>query len=342
MKVVLKNIVMIFLIIFMIIPANKAFCDDNQYFNEKMSLTIKHCSDTKPLANVQFSIYKIAHVSNDFNFEVIDRFNGYSINLEGIKDETEWCNIADTLQSYITKDNIEPNSTLCTDEQGSVSFSDLEAGLYLVIGDTTSLDNKTIKTKPFLVSLPSVDRETNKIINNVTVETKTDNIPKDEGGLEVHKVWVNDDKMNVRPKAIEVGLYRNKELYKTITLNKENNWKYVFSDLEPDVSWDIVEMNIPNGYKVSYEKYNEQVTITNTYVHNPNNPPSSNPNNPRTRTNRNTGTNTRTNNSVARKGNLASTGDAIRKQYIFIAIGLVLIIGGLLVIVRRKKDRNIK
>ena len=89
------------------------------------------------------------------------------------------------------------------------------------------------------------------------------------------KVWYdNEDIHNVRPDSIQVQLYSNGEkLGSAITLNAENQWTYVWKNLDKNeagvpVVYTIEELNVPENYvsKISGGTTNGFI-ITNTCNH---------------------------------------------------------------------------
>ena len=89
----------------------------------------------------------------------------------------------------------------------------------------------------------------------------------------VEKVWNdNNNQDGKRPENIQVQLKANgNNKGDTITLNADNEWKYTWSSLEKysdgkEVTYTIEELNVPEGYTVSYNTETEGKTIiTNTH-----------------------------------------------------------------------------
>jgi hypothetical protein len=92
--------------------------------------------------------------------------------------------------------------------------------------------------------------------------------------LTVVKEW--DDVNNsagIRPLSIEVQLLADgEELGEPEVLNLENGWAYTFTELprytdEGEViDYDVIEINVPEGYTVSYERDGYLITIINTHI----------------------------------------------------------------------------
>jgi len=80
--------------------------------------------------------------------------------------------------------------------------------------------------------------------------------------VNVEKVW-KDGNSKDRPKSVEVVLYRNGEVYETVTLNKDNDWSYSW-ELTDEYDWTVDEASVPKGYKKTVSHDGNDWTITNT------------------------------------------------------------------------------
>ena len=230
--------------------------------NKDASITINHRYENLPLTQVQCSVYKVASLSDKGYYSITDDFKKYQIDFNQISDETEWYQVADTLEGYAIADKIVPHKSEKTSEDGVVKFSNLDTGLYLVSIDNYEHNDGVLKTKPSLVSLPGKHPDGGPLYD-VEVNTKCSFGIKD---LKVNKVWINDNELNVRPDSIEVDLYRDGEKFETVTLNEKNNWSYLWRGLDINSKWTIIESKVPNGYVVSCENYSETITLTNKYL----------------------------------------------------------------------------
>ena len=83
--------------------------------------------------------------------------------------------------------------------------------------------------------------------------------------LKIHKIWEdNENSLGVRPEQITINLYRNKELYQTVTLNDSNkidgkNWEYTFKDLP---------VCDENSKKYTYTINEDKVNLYSTIIEN--------------------------------------------------------------------------
>ena len=81
--------------------------------------------------------------------------------------------------------------------------------------------------------------------------------------ISVRKVWSNDN-LKERPDSVTVTLYNGDVAYDSVRLGAWNNWSYSWKDLNAYGNWQVIETNIPRGYTPYYSVNNGVVTITNT------------------------------------------------------------------------------
>ena len=109
------------------------------------------------------------------------------------------------------------------------------------------------------------DENETKVINNTITNTHEPEKIKIEG----QKTWEDfENEYNSRPKEITVYLYKKDELYKTIIVTSETDWKYVIDNLDKyadgeEITYTIREETV-EGYETTYNGYN----ITNTIIWN--------------------------------------------------------------------------
>ncbi len=169
----------------------------------------------------------------------------------------------------------------------------------LLEGHSWSVEEASVP-KGYEVSYDTVGNVTT--ITNKLIETPAPS-PTPNGEittLTVNKSW-SGDKESERPSAVTVTLYNGASEYQTIELNAVNNWSYTWKDLESGGNWQILESNIPNGYTPSYSKSGSVVTITNTR-------------------------------------SLVQTGQNNMPIFIFGGCGIVLVIVGILILKKKKKN----
>ncbi len=143
-----------------------------------------------------------------------------------------------------------------TDVNGKITLSNLDLGLYLV--KQTNKVKGYSQFEPYLIMIPSV-------IDN-SWEYNLESYPKTEIyktiDLTVVKVW--NTKVSKVSEYIEIELYKDSELVDTIKLNKQNDWTYTWFDIEKSDKYEVKEINVPEGYQVTYSKDNNLFIVTNT------------------------------------------------------------------------------
>lgn len=238
-------------------PAQAATFDEAQ---ADLSLTVSCEQGGVPQQGVSYSLYRVADVSEELEYQLVDAFAGYAVDLSDLGKET-----AETLAAYAVRDSLEPFAQGATGEDGQLVFSatetGLEKGLYLLVGEAYVEGEHLWAQEPALVCLPVPDGR-GAWSAAVTVSPKT----SDEGAvtsLEVHKVWSDGDAAD-RPSSVTVQLLCDGEVADEAELNVANNWRCDWSDLAPGHVWTAVEKSVPEGYTVSVTREGAGVVISNT------------------------------------------------------------------------------
>ena len=110
----------------------------------------------------------------------------------------------------------------------------------------------------------TIDETESKVINNSITNSHMPEIT-----IEGEKIWEDfENKYNSRPDEITIYLYKKDELYKTIVVSSETDWKYVIENLDKyagdeEITYTLKEEAV-EGYETTYEGYN----IINTIIWN--------------------------------------------------------------------------
>ncbi len=239
------------------------------------SVTVRYL-DGKDISDVPFKLYRVANYEEGA-FKGAVPFDKYRLSWKRV-DSSDWNSLASTLKNYISRDDIEARQSASTNREGECTFSGLEKGLYLVIGEKVERDNTIYTSAPFFVVMPrEVDGE---LVYDMTVRPKgttkdvepdepDDPDDPDEPGKEVEKikrkvlkVWKNDDESE-RPSSIKVDLLKDGAVYETVELTAENNWRHTWDGLSKNHEWTVVETEVPEGYSMVSEKEGVTYVITN-------------------------------------------------------------------------------
>ena len=243
---------------------------------KKSTLTIQY-----EWAKVEFRIYRVADVTERAEYKLVEPFDKYSISMVQ-KDQDGWRSVAQTLKDYIFRDVIPPLYRVKTDENGCIKLTDMEPGVYLVVGNNTGEGDFLRFPSPYLVMLPSPDGNDNWS-TDVKTTVKYTSRPKNprHGTVErrVIKIWDDGGDTSQRPSKIEVQLLRDGKVWKTVSLSAQNNWKWRWQGLSSLHEWQIVEKEVPEDYEVSIERDGEngKVVITNKLVKIPETTPADEP-----------------------------------------------------------------
>lgn len=244
-----------------------------------VDLTLNYAYDGTAIKGAEFSAYRIAEVDEYARYKVLEGFAGYEItgflDEDGyLVDEEEgyWKTVATTLSGYMTKDKVEATAAAETDENGKAHFEGLEAGIYLVMGASHRQGNYRYTAEPFLIALPGLDHEANEWAYEVEVAVKNSRrTVYDDFDITLIKQWANAEAFEGELPEIEVEIYQDGELYDTVVLSEENNWKVKVEDLSEKYDWEFVEVT-EGGFTVAVEQTGSKIVFTNTLPEVPDEP----------------------------------------------------------------------
>jgi len=229
--------------------------------DSKGSVTISY-----ELSGAEFSLYRVADLSQDVSFSLSGEFAGYPVSLENL-DSDGWREAAQTLAAYAARDSRTVQAEGTTDAEGRLVFSDLKAGLYLVTGNLLEKDHVTYEPVSTLVSLPDLNADDTWNLNPV-ISPKYEKQEKETVTCKVTKRWEDTGNKNRRPASVTAQLLRNGKVYEEVKLKKENQWTHTWKNLEKGYAWKVVEKTTEKSYTVKIKKSGMNFVITNTYKKN--------------------------------------------------------------------------
>lgn len=237
------------------------------------SLSLTYSYNGQAFSGIRIRIYRVASVSQFADFSLQGSFSQLPVEVNNIKSQDEWRQLASTLSSYVTSKAIACDSEAVTDRNGTVSFPSLPLGLYLVEGVRVEQENGYCQFDSFMLSLPNLD-ENDQWVYNVTAKPKSSfqEVKPKEITYTVNKLWKDQGFEHLRPQTVSVQLYRNGSLMETVTLSADNNWHYSWTTTDDGALWQVVEAAVPNGYRVTMEQKNTFFFVTNGY-NDPSEPP---------------------------------------------------------------------
>lgn len=259
-----RLIAMLFsLLLFISCMTGTAFAYLNIDTERATSLTVYFEENGKGFSEVNFRIYRVADMNKTGKFTLSGDFQSYPVSLENL-DSAQWRALTQTLDAYVKRDKLQPQQTGKTDIDGAVAFSKLTVGLYLVTGDAYIEEGIKYTPEPMLVTLPGLFAEEWSYDMKVYSKYGSASIPHFVE-LKVQKVWKDAGNQDKRPQSISVQLLENGIIADTVTLNRENNWEYTWTNLNGSSEWLVTEAEIPDGYTVTVAKESRVFIITNTY-----------------------------------------------------------------------------
>jgi hypothetical protein len=131
--------------------------------DQEMSLTIELKKTTEVST---FVIYMVGEWE-DGDYRQTETFAGFSGSFPNDRSVSGIVREAENLESYIEASGIQPDRTGITVD-GKLTFSNLEAGLYLVSQPEADTNTITVTENPYLILLPSTDESTNEYLYDVT------------------------------------------------------------------------------------------------------------------------------------------------------------------------------
>lgn len=241
-----------------------------------VSLTLRYQDEGAPVSGVPFRIYRVADIDAYAQFALTGDFKQYPVEVNGL-DSDGWRALAETLAGYVQRDGLDPQDGATTGADGLVSFpsgrqQSLSTGLYLVMADPTTVGNYSYVTEPFLVSLPNLDTGSDTWTYDVSAApkfTRQDNTPPDDTvERKVLKVWDDGNASDARPEQIEVQLLKDGDVYDTVRLDSQGDWRHSWTGLPKYengrlIEWRVAEGDV-SGYTVSVEQEGTTFVMTNT------------------------------------------------------------------------------
>ncbi len=225
-----------------------------------------------PVEGMELSLYRVADYDEDGSFTLTGNFAKYAVSLKQDNQEG-WQGAAYTLSDCAGRDNIRADAAGKAGSDGTVCFTDLTRGLYLVRGQQTESQDggKTVLYTPqvALIALPDAAPGTDPYqVTGVLKYEKKELQTETKRKLHVLKVWKQDTEKS-RPASIEVELLRtdangNTTVADRQILKKDNQWAYTWEDLSAQAQWSVTEKEVPAGYTESTGREGNTVILTNT------------------------------------------------------------------------------
>lgn len=272
---ILTGMISLLLILMLLLPAT-AFAAGAIDTDRAVSLRIDYQDGDTAISGARFDLYRVADVDRYARMTLTQEFEGYPIDFDDA-DQDSWQEMALTLKGYAKRDKLIPFVSGETDKDGILTFAEsgdqpLMPGLYLVVGSRRSIGDDVYSAMPFMLFLPGMDESANEWDYAVSVSPKHEKEfnPSDDPDdrvitRKVIKVWDDEGYETIRPENVTVQLLCDGEIYDTVVLSQDNNWRYAWDHLSPDHEWLVVEKEIRN-YAVTVSQTNSVFFVSNKYV----------------------------------------------------------------------------
>lgn len=248
-----SSAMIVVLLLLALMPLTAVFAADTEL---EFGVTISYRDGDKPIIGAEFKLFFVASVDETGKSTPTEAFERYFGKIS--------TDSADTLEAYVLRDNISPCDSGKTDANGIICFptaeNKLERGVYLVIGERHEQNGKRYDAVPFFVVLPG---KSNTV--GASVKFESTDVPNGDDTVKrkVVKLWKDDGHESDRPKEVTVQLLKNGDIYDTVILNAENNWRYEWDALDGDAKWTVTEKEI-EGYTVEITREGVSFAIANT------------------------------------------------------------------------------
>ncbi len=267
MKMVSRRILAVFSVMVVIIwnmaglfMANVSAADNDG------TLTVCYKNEETILSGMQCQIYRVGHrENNDYVFD--GAFANYRLTFGDMdKPMKEWDSetigtLAATLRVYAVTDKLPNDGEGVTDENGNITFTGLEDGLYLVCGNNLKIEEYTYKPSAVFFEMRGEENANLVAFPKIVLRTLSEKV----SNYSVRKEWANDEEQPWnRSTSVSVELFCDGELYETVELSDKNNWRYSWQDT-PEHEWSVREKDIPENYTVGYQEKETWYIIVNTY-----------------------------------------------------------------------------
>ena len=265
MNIFKKTLIILTCALLVLIPA-LAFAQSPNVidFDRTGSITVTLRDETAEhnvLTGYSLRLYYVAQAGEEHSqlvFNYTDAFAGCDFPLSDLSAS----GLTAALAAYAEETSI-PYVIGTADEDGVVTFENLELGLYLIEQEDSAEGYYPIA--PFIAAIPMTDPEGTAWVYDIDASPKAETKPEEPVLVEVtvEKVW-QDEESEDRPASVTVNLLSDGEVIDSVVLSAENNWQHTFTELPDGHSYTVEEAAVPEGYVVSSEYGEFGIVITNT------------------------------------------------------------------------------
>ena len=230
-----------------------------------VSLTVQMKSGEIALRDAPVQLYHISSMDSGGELTPLPQYSAFSqlLDIRG-ENAQSWQEAAVELEQYILFSDMLPTAEAATNRAGTALFRNIPQGLYLVLSVHHQQDSWVYSTAPFFLQLPGKDPETFAWQYAVTAQAKPE-ASAQIIDLQAVKLWKDKFHEDERPETIQLTLYCDGDVWETVTISREDRWRYTWNDLPAAHSWHLEEKEIP-GYRSRVKKEGNTFRVTNTIL----------------------------------------------------------------------------
>lgn len=263
MKRRIYRYVVVILCLLMVLQSASVLAEEIQV-DQKCSLTLQYTDGEIAFAGEDVHIYRIAEVHEEGTYEKVNPFTEYPVSVANVTSQTQWNEMASTLRGYIQADALPSYCSGKTDDEGTVSFQELDTGLYLVAGMRVETEDAVYTFDDFMICIPH--NEAGQYMYDIHAKPKFQKSEPvtEETTYTILKLWEDGGNAN-RPQSVNVDILKDGQLQETVVLSTENQWKYTFVCPDGKGKWAVAERNVQKGYTVTIMEKEDSFVIVNTF-----------------------------------------------------------------------------
>lgn len=286
------------LLLLSLLPA--AYAGNSSFPQGEGKLTVqllhKYESDgaKRMIPGVKASLYQVADLDDSATFTLTDEFSASGADLNAELSQENWAKLASSMETWVEQKSLKPLAEKTGGADGTVQFSGLQPGMYLLIfGEGIHKDYPNIRVgfQTALLSMPNRGNNTDNVFGldeSGAWDYDYTMIPKPyeiHAASQIQKIWKDDqDAAKKRPKTLNIEIEYKDGVKQTVTLSAENGWILEFEPASLSEIKNISEPKLPNGYTLKkWELTGGTIQVTNEYIPSttpPTDSPSSTPSKP--------------------------------------------------------------